>query len=535
MVLRELVTRLSFKVNDAGVSKARRAFAGMNRAANLLIGAGVAAGAALVKMTGTAAKAGDNIAKTSRAMGVSIREYQRYGQAVNYLGIETKQFDTMLRKMQMTVGQAALGEKMYMDTFDNLGVSIHDANGKLKSNEQILKESMRALADIQDPAMRGALAQELFGRAGAKMAGAVSQGADAIDQALDSVDKYHHILTDEEAIASENFIDRQNEMTHVMGGIKSMIAHTLIPVFTDVIVVVRDWFAANGSVIKQGLQEFVAGLVNVFKTAFNIISKVAGVFTGLFGSVESGTLGIQRLVEIVAMAVIAIKAVSIAIAVATKAQMIFNWVLSANPIGIIILAIGALIAIVALVVEYWDEIKAFFIRLWEKIKQVFRDAIEFIKNIFLKYHPLGMIIDNWDAIVDFFAGLWAGVVGIFEDAWAYIQEIIGAIGDAVDFVVGAVESVGGFLFGGSPVEMVNRLQADAGGAAASGAPAADVVSAGVGGNQNLNVNSQIAINVPNGTPEQQQSWIQENTEKAVSMEWQKMMRSMQAGFATSGG
>ena len=41
-----------------------------------------------------------------------------------------------------------------------------------------------------------------------------------------------------------------------------------------------------------------------------------------------------------------------------------------SPIGLVVLAIGAVIAIVVLLIQHWDDVKAWAISTWEKIKEV---------------------------------------------------------------------------------------------------------------------------------------------------------------------
>ena len=51
-------------------------------------------------------------------------------------------------------------------------------------------------------------------------------------------------------------------------------------------------------------------------------------------------------------------------------QAIFNVLLTANPIGLIITAIGALIALIIVCVKHWDDITAAMSKAWDVIKQV---------------------------------------------------------------------------------------------------------------------------------------------------------------------
>src|SRR5699024_1894895 len=55
----------------------------------------------------------------------------------------------------------------------------------------------------------------------------------------------------------------------------------------------------------------------------------------------------------------------------TAAQGALNFAMTANPIGILIVAIGALIAIGVALWMNWDTVKAKAQELWEKVKIVF--------------------------------------------------------------------------------------------------------------------------------------------------------------------
>lgn len=86
---------------------------------------------------------------------------------------------------------------------------------------------------------------------------------------------------------------------------------------------------------------------------------------------------------------VALTAYKVASGIATAAQWAFNAALTANPIGLIIVAIGALIALVIAVVKHWDEWGA---------------------SLTFALGPLGMIISliqsfraNWDMIEEAFS------------------------------------------------------------------------------------------------------------------------------------
>lgn len=115
--------------------------------------------------------------------------------------------------------------------------------------------------------------------------------------------------------------------------------------------------------------------------------------------------------------------------VATAAQWLFNAALSANPIGIVIVLIGALIAAVVLIAKNWEEVTKFLMEAWEKVKKVFEPVAKWFGDIFE---------GAWKKI----KGAFSDVGGFFKDVWDTITGIFKNIGTAIgDGIGGAFKAV----------------------------------------------------------------------------------------------
>ena len=104
---------------------------------------------------------------------------------------------------------------------------------------------------------------------------------------------------------------------------------------------------------------------------------------------------------------------------ATAAQWALNFALTANPIGIVIVAIGALIGAVVAMVKYWD-----------KVTGVFKKAWNWLKGLWDRFMKLGTAIKILAAILLLpmapIIALIAGVVWLvrnWEKAWETIKNI----------------------------------------------------------------------------------------------------------------
>ncbi|MEV6879544.1 hypothetical protein [Amycolatopsis sp. NPDC051128] len=121
----------------------------------------------------------------------------------------------------------------------------------------------------------------------------------------------------------------------------------------------------------------------------------------------------------------------IALGVWAAAQWALNIALNANPIGLVVLAIAALIAIVALIITYWDPIAEFFVNLWNIVKDAVTVAAQWIWQ---------RLVDAWNWI----KGVWSGVTGWFSGVW---NGITGGVTTAMNWVCDRFNDAWGFIKG----------------------------------------------------------------------------------------
>lgn len=100
------------------------------------------------------------------------------------------------------------------------------------------------------------------------------------------------------------------------------------------------------------------------------LSELAGVF----GTNKEGTQALVVVIGSLAAGVIAVRAAvatyQAGVAVATAVQWLWNTALTANPIGLIIVGVAALIGVVILLVTQWDKVKAVLAWVWDKLKAI---------------------------------------------------------------------------------------------------------------------------------------------------------------------
>lgn len=130
------------------------------------------------------------------------------------------------------------------------------------------------------------------------------------------------------------------------------------------------------------------------------------------------------------VALLAVRGVMVAVSAVTKAWAAVQWVLNAamaaNPIGLIILGIAALIAAGAWLVQNWDEISAWWSNLWGGIADWAGEKWDAI---------VGFITGAWDSIVGGIAGFGASILSGLQSAWDAVGEAASAAWDGVTGVI----------------------------------------------------------------------------------------------------
>lgn len=173
----------------------------------------------------------------------------------------------------------------------------------------------------------------------------------------------------------------------------------------------------------------------VMKLVNDAMLKAVAVFTSLPGPIQQiivvtglaiAILGpFLLLINAIKTAMVALELATLAKSAATKiataAQWLFNAAMSANPIGLVVIAIVALIAIIVLLVKNWDTVTAVVGKVWNAIKNFASDAWEALKGFGSKVAGfVSGIVDKFQALPgqmlsvgkNIVTGLWNGIQGM---------------------------------------------------------------------------------------------------------------------------
>src|SRR5690554_3680428 len=163
--------RVNLGIDSAAFSNGlKKAESSLQKFGNLakkgLMAAGVAAtGAATAMglMVRNTINSADEMAKASRSYGVPIEELSRLKYAADLSGVSFNNLGNSLRTLNKNAYDASNGTGAAKDAFAELGVSVADADGNLKSATQLMGEVADALQNIDDETTKAALSGKIFG------------------------------------------------------------------------------------------------------------------------------------------------------------------------------------------------------------------------------------------------------------------------------------------------------------------------------------------------------------------------------------
>lgn len=203
--------------------------------------------------------------------------------------------------------------------------------------------------------------------------------------------------------AIKDYILSLGDLQGVSGSMASISATTggqisnLSDTFTQMYLVIGEKLKPQISAVISGISSLVGGIVD-FVNWVTSGSNGAAVFATVVGTLAAGFLTYQAILT----------GVNLWTTIVTAAQWLWNAALTANPIGIVVVAIGALIGGLVVAYQKFDGFRAIVDGTWAVLKQVGSN----IMGMFSKIPE--MIIKAFTQIPEAIKSIFSGVGELFN-------------------------------------------------------------------------------------------------------------------------
>lgn len=334
---------------------------GMQKAADAAKPLFVASTAVVGSMVGMAAKAGataDDLNTLSAITGMSTEELQKFKYATDLVDVSQETMTSSLKKLTMSIGNAEKGTGKAKGAFDQLGVSIKGPDGQLRSTTEIFDDTIKKLSGVKNETERNALAMDIFGRSAMDLNPIINDGGAGLEH-------YSKRMEDLGLVTSQESLDGANAFNDVIDETKSIVEAAGLKIGAKL----APSFQKLGETVQQVITDVVQFIDSFSEEQIDLFIKVAGAIAAISG---------------------AIILINTAVKIASATQAAFNAVMLANPM---VFVIGAIIAIIILLIMNWDKVKAAFSAginaivgwfggLGNSIKGAFNGAINWVKTKF---------------------------------------------------------------------------------------------------------------------------------------------------------
>ena len=376
---------------------------------------------------------------------------------------------------------AISGSEGVVAAYKDLGLNADQMRDKIAAGGPAAKEALGVVLErlraVKNPADQAALATSLFGTqaedlgqalfkldpsTAVKGLGEVAGASDKVDKALGSS-------------AQATFTAFQRQMQTAVVGV---IVNEALPALQSLMAFFQGLGVTGGNVAQIALA--VTGIALAWKAVGLAVTvatglsaaygAVSGVISAVGGAISLLTVAIRIQVlvwqeaaaaqgistaRVIAHAA-AQKIAAAATAVWSAAQTIFNAVMSANPIALVIIAVVALVAAIVIAYKNSETFRAIVDATWAAIKQAFQSAWDFIRPILVNIGNFAVMVwttyiqPAWTALMGFITGtlipgfrtlwtvvqtVWNAISTAINIAWAIIQPIFNAIRTVIETVL----------------------------------------------------------------------------------------------------
>jgi len=248
-------------------------------------GLGAAIVAPLALATRKFVDLGDQLNKTAARTGLSVQALSELKFAAEQSGGSLGDVDRALKSMSKSLEGAKDGSASMVDAYQKLGLSVRELSGL--APEQQLEAIFAAIAKVEDPTQRAALAMQVLGKSGATllpMAGNMKAlRKEANDLGI--------TMSDETAQSAADLADTLNRVTATLTAAAVQVGAALAPA----LVVMGDYLAAAISKSAKFIENNRT-LILVLATIGAALTATGTVLAGIGAAFTIASVGVSSLI-----------------------------------------------------------------------------------------------------------------------------------------------------------------------------------------------------------------------------------------------
>ena len=397
------------------------------------------------KLNGTDVNASiDNTQKALSAFGLGAEDAGHVLDVFNKVGQDTGV--SMDKLMSGLIQNGTAFQEMGLNIEDS--VALMGQMEKSGANSETVMNGLRkalknateqgipmneALANLEDSIVNNKdeteglqKAYDLFGKSGDQIFGALKNGTLSFKEITgasgdfkDSVDK-----------TFENTQDAPEKFDLAIQNIKTQMA--------DLVDNIMEKYAPQIDTAFETIGKVVDGVFKGLNASIDFFVKYGDVIVTTLGAMVAGVSAYVAYSTALKVMEGGWMALTVAQKLATAGQWALNTAMSANPIGLIVAGVMALVAGFIILWKRSKKFRNFWKKLWKEIKKFAMPVIKTIVTVFTTAWDL--IQKAWSTAISFFKKIWNGIKKVFTGVVSYFSKLFSGAVKAIKTVVNGLIS-----------------------------------------------------------------------------------------------
>lgn len=199
-------------------------------------------------------------------VGGTARDIQRYGYAAKMSGSSQEELNACLGIFSKNLANAVQGKnKTLVNVFKQLGISMTDANGKMRTTTELLPDIANAMRSQATESQKAYIATQLFGRGGQSLIQMLEGGAEGLNELTAEAERMGIVVDQDGVDSAKAFGDNLDRLKFSLLGVSLSIGQHIIPIIEPMINAFREWIITNREMIATAIVDYCREFAETLK------------------------------------------------------------------------------------------------------------------------------------------------------------------------------------------------------------------------------------------------------------------------------
>ena len=236
----------------------------------------------------------DNVMQLSTQYGLTTDKIQEFQYMAELTDTSLETITGSMTKLTKNMQTATKGTGDAYKAFEQLGISVTDADGNMRSADEVFNEAIVRLGQVENETERDALAMNLFGKSAMDLNPLIAVGREGLADYRQEAHDMGYVLDTDTLESLGEVDDAMQRANKRMDAVKNQIGRYLAPVIANITEAFLEWaksvdWKQVGQVIEtvvKAIGKVISGLIDIFGKVIEVGKKVGqtlkDIFTGNF-------------------------------------------------------------------------------------------------------------------------------------------------------------------------------------------------------------------------------------------------------------